>query len=171
MRNITMQEMALLLCTLREYYPNMRFSTTPENQVRAWHAMLSEFDRETVEKALLHFVRHDEKGYPPTAGQIYHQIRDVQTSQEELPASAWAKVTKALKNGYYGSKEEFDKLPPLVQQAVGSPLQLKEWSQLETSQVQTVVFSHFLRAYTAAFNRRATANAALPEGESRLRLE
>ncbi len=171
MNNITPQEMAMLLCTLREYYPNMRFSTTPENQVRAWHAMLREFDRKTVEEALLSFVRSDEKGFPPTAGQIYHMIIESRAGLQESPMQAWALVTRALKNGYYGNKEEFDRLPPLVQQAVGSPLQLKEWSQLETGQVQTVVCSHFQRAYSALQRRQALSLTALPLGADTLRLE
>ena len=56
-------------------------------------------------------------------------------------------VSKALRNGYYGAEQEFEKLPPLVQKAVGAPSQLRNWSQTDSESVENVIQSNFMRTY------------------------
>lgn len=52
-------------------------------------------------------------------------------------------------------KEEFSKLPPLVQKAVGTPDNLRNWSQTNLESVETVIQSNFLRAYRVEAHRAA----------------
>ena len=60
---------------------------------------------------------------------------------------AWALVSRAIRNGYYGAEKEFEKLPPLVQKAVGTPGQLRNWSQTDMESIENVVQSNFMRTY------------------------
>ena len=62
---------------------------------------------------------------------------------------AWGLVRRAVQNGIYGAQKEFDALPPVVQQCVGSPSQLKEWALLDEDVVASVVASNFQRSYRA----------------------
>ena len=71
-------------------------------------------------------------------------------------------VSKALTNGIYGWREEYDKLPPMVQRAVGRAENLREWAQMDAETVQSVIHSHFLRAYNAQSNKE-TKMRKLPE--------
>ena len=66
---------------------------------------------------------------------------------------AWALVSRALRNGYYGANEEFEKLPPLVQKAVGSPGNLRNWAQTDAKSIENVIQSNFMRAYKTVVNR------------------
>ena len=59
---------------------------------------------------------------------------------------AWTIVSKALRNGYYGAEEEFEKFPPIVKKVVGSPSMLQMWATDEYFN-ESVVSSNFMRAY------------------------
>ena len=62
-------------------------------------------------------------------------------------------VSRALRNGYYGAVEEFNKLPPLVQKAVGSPDNLRNWALTDINSIENVVQSNFMRTYRTVVNR------------------
>ena len=66
---------------------------------------------------------------------------------------AWLLVSKALRNGTYGAVKEFNKLPPLVQKAVGSPDNLRNWAQTDSESIENVVQSNFMRTYRTVVNR------------------
>jgi hypothetical protein len=84
------------------------------------------------------------------------------TADEELPEqTAWAMVSAACRNGLYGYKAEFEKLPPAVQAAVGAPEQLKAWAMMDADTVESVVASNFMRNFKAN-KAREKARAALP---------
>ena len=58
-------------------------------------------------------------------------------------------VARAIRNGTYGAKKEFDALPQVIQRLVGSPNQLKEWAAMDADVVSSVVASNFQRSYKA----------------------
>lgn len=74
----------------------------------------------------------------------------------------WELVTNALRNSSYGSVEEFAKLPPDVQRAVGSPNMLRTWAAMNFSELQTVVASNFKRDYRAIIAQKKDF-AKIPE--------
>lgn len=76
---------------------------------------------------------------------------------------AWSMVRDAIRNGTYGSAEEYAALPPVIQKAVGSSENLREWASLPSATVESVIQSNFLRAYTTAQERTA-ADALLRIG-------
>ena len=60
-----------------------------------------------------------------------------------------ALVERAASRGIYYSGAEFAKLPPEVQQIVGSPGQLCEWSQMNRHDFYAVVENGFKRSWRA----------------------
>ena len=54
-------------------------------------------------------------------------------------------------------KEEFEKLPPDIRRVVGSPEQLKAWAAMEADEVESVIASHFMRAYRMVEQREREA--------------
>lgn len=100
--------------------------------------------------------------FPPSVGEIKNKMRDLTEPDELSETEAWALVSKACANGYYGYKEEFAKLPPAVQAAVGRPEQLKEWSNMSLETVESVVASNFMRGYKTIL-RRQRETAMIPE--------
>ena len=65
---------------------------------------------------------------------------------------AWALVSKAIRNSGYNSVEEFAKLPPSAQKAVGLPDQLRTWA-LDENYNEQVVSSNFMRCYRTELAR------------------
>ena len=70
---------------------------------------------------------------------------------------AWSLVRRALRNSGYHAKEEYEKLPPMVRRAVGSPDNLYCWSQMDIVSVENIVQFNFLQVYRAAVNQEGRA--------------
>ena len=85
--------------------------------------------------------------FAPNCGQIKDKMREFSEVQMLDEQEAWALVSRACANGYYGYKKEFDRLPIEVQRVVGRPEQLREWALMDVETVQSVVASNFMRSY------------------------
>ena len=94
--------------------------------------------------------------YVPKVSDIRHEYAEITTKQTLTEAEAWSMVREAIRNGYYGAEEEFAKLPAEVQEAVGRPSSLTEWSQMESGTVESVIQSYFRKAYSQVITRNKT---------------
>ena len=149
---MTKQETMAIMAILREAYPLYYRDKTKDEiitSVNLWAEMFADDDVNLVKASIKAFIASDTKGFPPVIGQIKHQIQKLITPEEMTEVHAWDLVSKAIRNSAYGSEEEFAKLPPVIQKAIGSPDRLREWSGVEPSEVQTVVASNFMRSYRA----------------------
>ena len=111
-----------------------------------WSAMFSEVPYEEVNQAVKQFIMTDTKGFPPTIGQINGLIAEAKMSNLPSGDEAWGLVRKAIANGLYGAKEEYDALPPIVQKVVATPSNLYDWANLDSKGLN-VVRSTFLTRY------------------------
>ena len=66
-------------------------------------------------------------------------------------------VSRAARNGLYRCREEYDKLPPAVQKAVGDAEQLRTWAAMDEETVASVVASNFARSYRTVLAREKEA--------------
>lgn len=98
----------------------------------------------------------------PVPGQVKEQISILRDQGSLNEQDAWELATNALRNSSYGSVEEFAKLPPDVQRAVGSPNMLRTWAAMNFSELQTVVASNFKRDYRAIIAQKKDF-AKIPE--------
>lgn len=139
-----------LLSVLKAAYPNFYRDMTRNDAnhvIDLWSEMFKDDPAELVALAVKAHIATDKKGFPPHIGAIKDAIVKIKQPDEMTELEAWGLVQKALRNGYYGAQEEFDKLPPVVQRLVGSPNQLREWSLMDTETVSSVVASNFQRSY------------------------
>ena len=146
-----------LLMTIQAYYPNYN---PPDKKVtlNAWYIMLAEYSEELVLQALRACIATNTSGFAPDIGQIISKIQTISQPQELDGMAAWGLVSKALRNGTYGAVEEFNKLPPLVRQAVGMPDNLKNWATSDYQTIETVIQSNFLRTYETVVKRANEIN-------------
>ena len=149
---MTREQVGKLLMTIQAYYPNYN---PPDKEItlNAWHIMLAEYPEELVLQALRACIATNTSGFAPDVGQIMSKIQTISQPQELDGMTAWGLVSKALRNGTYGAVEEFNKLPPLVRQAVGMPDNLKNWATSDYQTIETVIQSNFLRTYEAIVKR------------------
>lgn len=154
---MTEEQVGKLLMTIQAYYPNYN---PPDKKVtlNAWYIMLAEYPEELVLQALRACIATNTSGFAPDVGQIMSKIQTISQPQEFDGMTAWGLVSKALRNGTYGAVEEFNKLPPLVRQAVGIPDNLKNWATSDYQTIETVIQSNFLRTYETVVKRANEIN-------------
>jgi len=143
---MTRDETKKIVMVIASTYPNWH----PSNMsftVDAWASMLESFTYQEISTALKAFIISDTSGFAPTPGQVIGLLDRLANSQELNEMEAWSLVSRALRNGCYGAEQEFEKLPPIVQKVVGTPSQLRNWSQTDSESIENVIQSNFMRAY------------------------
>lgn len=147
---MTKQETANIMAVLKAAYPSFYRNMSDVDvvaSVNLWQRLFVDEPYDLVSAAVLALIKTRAETYPPAPGEVTEKIQRLKNPGEITEAEAWSLVSKAIRNGIYGSKEEFAKLPPDVQQAVGSHEQLKEWAIMDSEEVQTVVASNFQRSF------------------------
>ena len=163
---MTSNETAKVMAVLKAAYPSYYKGMSKQDAyavVALWAELFADEPYELVEAAVKRLIACDTKGFPPVPGQVKEQIQRVLEPEETTPEEAWAVIKKALRNGYYGSQEEFAKLPFELQKLIGSPGRLRELAMMDAQAVETVEGSHFRKAYAARAAQLKEA-AKLPAG-------
>lgn len=154
---MTREETVKIIRIMCDCYPNYKPNNLSET-VDVWQMMLDEYSYNQVSIALKAYVTSDTSGFAPSVGEIAAKIQLISQPQELDGMTAWGLVSKALRNGTYGAVEEFNKLPPLVKQAVGMPDNLKNWATSDYQTIETVIQSNFLRTYETIVKRANEIN-------------
>ena len=154
---MTREETVKIIRIMVDSYPNYKPNDISET-VDVWQMMLSDYDYNLVAMALKAYILSDTSGFAPSIGQLVAKIQTISQPQELDGMAAWGLVSKALRNGTYGAVEEFNKLPPLVKQAVGMPDNLKNWATSDYQTIETVIQSNFLRTYETVIKRANEIN-------------
>lgn len=154
---MTREETVKIIRIMVDSYPNYKPNDISET-VDVWNVMLSDYDYNLVAMALKAYILSDTSGFAPSIGQLVGKIQSITQPQELSEMEAWALVSKAIRNSVYNSVEEFAKLPPLVQKAVGTPDNLKNWAMSDYSSIETVIQSNFIRTYRVVTNRQSEIN-------------
>lgn len=149
-------ETAAILALLQLEYPASFKNFTEadiEAKVNSWALQFADENYEEVAAAVQALIATRTVGYAPVIGEIREKLTLLREPTPRNDQEAWALVAKACRNGIYGYKREFSRLPPDVQAAVGCPEQLREWAMVDTDTLQTVVASNFMRGFRAAQQR------------------
>lgn len=145
---MTFKEFGKLADAIKTYFPRDNMLPT-DTSMELWYDMLKDMDYQSACIGLKNHVATSK--FAPTIADIRNGA--VMTQPQELnEMEAWSLVSKAIRNSTYNSVSEFEKLPPLVQKAVGLPDSLREWAMTENINLE-VVMSNFQRAYKAELKR------------------
>ena len=144
---MTKDETRILLATINSIYPNFKVDD-PEQTVNAWHLFLDDQPTVLINAALKVYVASNRSGFAPSVGQLIQGAQELREKDSTVLSAgeAWGIVYKAICRSGDNSQEEFDKLPPEIQKAVGSPGQLRAWA-LDDQFNEGVASSNFRRAY------------------------
>lgn len=133
-------------------------------RVNLWAKIFADDPYEHVQAAVMAHIATDTNRFMPPVGVIKTKLVELKTTGNEITElEAWAMVSKATRNGTYNSVQEFEKLPEIVQAAIGSPDMLKAWAQLPPNEVETVIQSNFMRSFKAK-KKTQTELKAIPSG-------
>ncbi len=127
-------------------YPNT-YSTDEVlmDAISVWSVVFAADPSKLVESAVYTYV-NEERFKAPNPGQIRAIMQKIANPNELSEGDAWNLVQRALSNGLYGAKEEFDRLPEDVQRAVGSPQWIHAVASDEDANM-SVESSNFYRRY------------------------
>lgn len=159
---MTRDEVINILMVIQAAYPNYK-QQDKTVAVDIWYVMLKDYECQVVEAALKMYIATDTSGFAPAIGQLIDKINTVTAPPELNSMAAWGLVSTALRNGYYGAEQEFEKLPSTVKKAVGSPDNLRHWAQSDSKSIETVIQSNFIRTYEAEVRRKNEAAKTPPD--------
>lgn len=163
---MTREETKKIIRIMCDSYPNYKPQNISET-IDVWTNMLDGFSYQEISVALKTFILTDKSGFAPSIGQLAQIVMSNNTTEQMNELEAWAMVSKAVRRASYYADEEFEKLPELVQKAVGSPSQLRNWAQSDIQSIETVIQSNFLKTYRGLAKREQEYNA-LPENVKQL---
>ena len=146
---MTISEFSKIVAALKTVYTAPGFVPN-EQALDMWYRLVGKNnDYQTISVAAQMYMTTGK--FPPTPADILECTSKLKAESSYLSEQeAWATVAKACSNGIYGYREEFDKLPPTLQKAVGTPQTLHDWAVVDSADFQTVIQSNFLRSYRAA---------------------
>lgn len=161
---MTTKEFAVIAAAIKTYFP--RDSVLPtERAMELWYNELKDLPYDAVNLGLRMYVATNK--FAPTIADIREYAGHFYTeSDEELnEMAAWGLVLKAMRNSIYHSGEEFAKLPRLVQKAVVSPGQLREWAMAEDvdGTWMNVTQSNFMRTYRTELSQEKILEKLPPD--------
>lgn len=162
---MTREEFSKIVAAMKAVYTDPKF--LPDTYaIGVWYGFLKDMSNAQCQAAVSRYVATHR--FAPTIADIREAAVDNRQTDNGISVmEAWSLVRTALRNSGYGSQEEFARLPKTAQKAVGSPENLREMSQLDVDQVETVEQSHFIRAYNAALMQERD-DAKIPPATKRL---
>ena len=146
---MTKQETNKLLSVIYDLYPSFRKDRDPAIQSEIWSNIFKVVPYEQMELALMEYYLKDLKGFPPVPGALRAILIAKSEHDEMSEMEAWLLLIKAISRSTYYSKQEFEKLPPMVQHIVGSPENLHAWAAMDENYVQHTLAPMFRRAYAS----------------------
>lgn len=146
---MTVDEFGIFADAIKTYFPKDNMLPT-DKAMDLWFDMLKDLSYESAYMALKKHVATSP--FPPKIADIRGGATDFIAPQELNEMEAWSLVSKAIRNSGYNSVEEFEKLPPLVQKAVGLPDQLRVWA-FDERYNEGVVRGHFINCYKVVLER------------------
>lgn len=159
------EEVIQTLMILKAAYPGSFQNVTKADgkaTIELWLRQFASDDPKIVGAAIDNLIASRTVGYSPTIGEIKEQMHKLKNADGMTDAEAWYLVEKACRRGLYNSREEFEKLPPDVQAAVGGPEQLKAWAMMDAETVNSVVASNFRKTFRTV-QQREKEKAMMPE--------
>lgn len=163
---MTREETASALKILKVSYPSFYSRFNREDMLAVldlWSDMFRGDDIGIVKIALYRLLE-THQGYPPSIAELKAKVREVESiaTGEPTDEELWRVLRKAISNGYYGAREEYEKLPSVLQRYLGSPAALRELSQGDAKTIDTVTHGQFLKQI-GSIRERQEFTDSLPE--------
>ena len=160
---MTREECKKIIAVIAATFPNFD-SDDPATTIDAWSIFLADYSYQDISMALKIYVNTANSGFAPNPSQLIGMInktKELSGQIEELNNQVdvkvvWGEIRNAIRNSGYHAEEEFEKLSDVAKSMVGRPGQLHEWSQLESSQIDTVIASNFEREFERKRIEQAT---------------
>lgn len=131
--------------------------------VNLWSFSFADSDPQTVKFAVSELIKRS--SYAPSIADIRDYISSMEDIASGTPSDSqmWSILLRAVRNGYYNFREEFEKLPDELKAYVGQPEQLRAWAQIDESIFNSVHQSNFAKNFRASRQRVKDSKLLSPE--------
>lgn len=135
---MTKEESKQILMILKANYPHS-FKGWNEDQATyftlLWAEAFKNAKLQEVVQAVKNVIYTDTREFPPNIAQIKEEMFKKYESVQADKSQSWETVLRSAKCDYQRARENFDKLPPNIKQAVGSPSFLVELGYSNSNEV------------------------------------
>lgn len=131
--------------------------------VNLWSFSFADSDPQTVKFAVSELIKRS--SYAPSIADIRDYISSMEDIASGVPSDAemWMILVRAVRNGNYNAREEFEKLPEELKAYAGDPGQLRAWAQIDESIFNSVHQSNFMKNFKASRQRVKDSKLLTPE--------
>ncbi len=131
--------------------------------VNLWSFSFADSDPQTVKFAVSELIKRS--SYAPSIADIRDYISSMEDIASGTPSDSqmWSILLRAVRNGHYNFREEFEKLPDELKAYVGQPEQLRAWAQIDESIFNSVNQSNFMKNFKASRQRVKDSKLLSPE--------
>lgn len=151
------EEFKILVKAMKAVYANPTF-IPDQDAFNVWYKLLKDIPYKLAEIAIQKHMLTEK--FPPTIADIRTKATEITEIEEISDLAAWSMVYKAICNSGYNSVEEYNKLPPIVQKAVGDPANLREWALMDEKMISSAR-ARFIDTFKVV-ERRMKEDAKLP---------
>jgi len=156
---MTLKETGKVMAVLQAAFPAYYRGISQTDAMAAttlWAQMFEADNYAEVNAAVLALIATQTQGAPPTIGAVKARLAQLRQPDRMTAQEAWALAAKAAAGNL-----AWDKLPPMVQRAIGSPGILVDWGMVPIEEFNTVIYSQFMKAYKA-FDMRERETQLIP---------
>lgn len=121
---MTRDETKDVLLIMMTAWPNYKPQLTSD-LVNVWYELIGDLDNQQALAALKAYAQTDTSGFAPSVGQLRGKLVEMMQFRNMTEAEAWEKIVCAIRRSGYYAVEEFNRLPPELQAAVGGPETLR----------------------------------------------
>lgn len=121
---MTREEVKMIIRIMIATWPNYKPADLSQT-VDVWAEMIGDINFGLAKAALKAYAQTDTAGFAPSVGQLRAKVVELTSRQSMSEADAWEAIVRAVRRSGYYSVEEFNKLSPELQEAVGGPETLR----------------------------------------------
>lgn len=157
---MTREETKKILMIMETTWSNYKPDRTREF-VDIWTELLGDLPYPVVAAALKAYAQTDRSGFAPSVGQLRGKADELIHADELTDSEAWNLTYRAICRSAYYAEQEFEKLPAIVQKAVGGPETLRGWALAETD--PNFIQASFKRTFNAVKEKEKTRRQMSPD--------
>lgn len=147
---ITQEQFRVLVKAMKAVWSDPKF-ISDQDAFMTWYAMLNDLTYQQLSEAIKAYMQTEV--FTPTIAGIRAKVQEIQPEGMTVQ-EAWGMVRSACTRSGYYYQDEFEKLPDEVKKAVGVAENLQAWSQVNTEEFDTVIYSQFIKQFNAVQKRQ-----------------
>ena len=157
---MTREETKMIIGMLGAVYSS-EFDRKTDEQINTmidvWTMLFEDEDANKIANATKAYLKSNSNAFMPTPAMLIEKAYNMFEPKGMTEQQAWNHISRAIRNGNYHAREEWENLPKEVQEMC-SVQDIRDWAGMDTDKVQTVVASNWQRSFKVREKARQEYN-------------